>query len=75
MHNICLRTYFPLPAMTSLLVFFSVDSSLPLMDEIGRRALTDAFIHFAKETGRRKRFLYNPAMDAFASPGSYLKII
>ena len=38
------------------------------MDEIGRRALTDAFIHFAKETGRRRRFLYNPAMDAFASP-------
>ena len=52
------------------LFLFSVDSSLPLMDEIGRRALTDAFIHFAKETGRRKRFLYNnPAMDAFASPG------
>ena len=38
------------------------------MDEIGRRALTNAFIHFAKETGRRRRFLYNPAMDAFETP-------
>ena len=48
--------------------FISVDSSLPLMDEIGRRALTNAFIHFAKETGRKRRFLYNAAMDSYETP-------
>jgi hypothetical protein len=46
--------------------FFSVDSSLPLMDEIGRRALTNAFIHFAKETGRKRRFLYNPVTGIYS---------
>ena len=30
------------------------------MDEIGRRALTDAFIRFTKETAKTHRFLYNP---------------
>jgi hypothetical protein len=36
------------------------EPGLALMDEIGRRALTDAFIRFTKETAKTHRFLYNP---------------
>ena len=40
------------------------------MDEIGRRALTDAFIRFTKETAKTHRFLYNPNQqdDSLGSP-------
>ena len=37
-----------------------IEPGLALMDEIGRRALTDAFIRFTKETAKTHRFLYNP---------------
>ena len=47
-----------------------MEPGLALMDEIGRRALTDAFIHFTKETAKTHRFLYNPNQqdDSLGSP-------
>ena len=40
-----------------------MEPGLALMDEIGRRALTDAFIRFTRETAKTHRFLYNPKFD------------
>ena len=40
-----------------------IEPGLALMDEIGRRALTDAFIRFTRETAKTHRFLYNPKFD------------
>ena len=47
-----------------------MEPGLALMDEIGRRALTDAFIHFTKEAAKTHRFLYNPNQqdDSLGSP-------
>ena len=49
------------------LFFFNIvggiEPGLALMDEIGRRALTDAFIRFTRETAKTHRFLYNPKFD------------
>ena len=43
-----------------LIIVAGIEPGLALMDEIGRRALTDAFIRFTKETAKTHRFLYNP---------------
>ena len=51
---------------SNISVLFSVaviEPGLALMDEIGRRALTDAFIRFTRETAKTHRFLYNPKFD------------
>ncbi len=47
------------------------------MDEIGRRALTDAFIRFTKEAAKTHRFLYNPNQqdDSLGSPIEYPAVI
>ncbi len=47
-----------------------MEPGLALMDEIGRRALTDAFIRFTKQTARTHRFLYNPNADEPNNLGS-----
>ena len=52
--------------MSNISILFSVaviEPGLALMDEIGRRALTDAFIRFTRETAKTHRFLYNPKFD------------
>ena len=62
-----IATFFRKYVNISLLVFLisvaGMEPGLALMDEIGRRALTDAFIRFTRETAKTHRFLYNPKFD------------
>ena len=48
------------PIQLNVATVAGIEPGLALMDEIGRRALTDAFIRFTKETAKTHRFLYNP---------------
>ena len=74
------RLFWPIFIHLSLVMITSKDSifltvagiepGLALMDEIGRRALTDAFMRFTKEAAKTHRFLYNPNQqdDSLGSP-------